>query len=317
MNLQAIAVPEAGSPPAGTEGRGASGAPNADAPENPRAAKRKEREEEAPPPLTHSQIQHALKERGEESLAQTLSDDGQRLKLILKLKAYGNCFPEAAVVLKDKSLDGMSMRELELLLNQVKFTVGARTSGIVTAEFASGGLELLELGLASNTSLMVDGPAVSLSSINNSADYQSLVKELTLEYADWIYTKPENRFMAYLAKAIYSVHKINQKAVEDGSQPSAKRMRGVPTAPEEREQLAAAVYEIPARQMSEVVLPALPPPPHVEAEVASSQGGTGAASANKDAQGFELPTNPPPKPAPKPVRAGQPVPGAPAARARK
>lgn len=156
-----------------------------------------------------------------------LSGEGElyRRKLILKLKSYATSFPDVCgELLKDKALENMDTRQLEVLLNEVKFTVGAKTSQIVTGAFSAQMLTLPQYLLAENTPLYVEGPALQLTNLAQSKDYQDLVKELTLEYADWVYQKPENRFLAYMANSIMTIHNINSQAIEKG-QPDPKVSR--------------------------------------------------------------------------------------------
>lgn len=226
MNYAAIAVPEVGA-------RGEQAAPSSKpAPRSkPPAAQTPSPDAPMPSPSDES-VKRLLeqppeKEKGEKMHGE-LSGEGEiyRRKLILKLKSYATSFPDVCgELLKDKGLENMDTRQLEVLLNEVKFTVGARTSQIVTGAFSSQILLLEQYLLAENTSLYVEGPSVQLTQLANSKDYQDLVKELTLEYADWIYQRPENRFFAFMANAVMTMHSVNSKAIENGAADPKKRKR--------------------------------------------------------------------------------------------
>jgi hypothetical protein len=120
--------------------------------------------------------------------------DLYRRKIILRLKGYAVSFPDlAGEILKSKSLEDMDTRQLEILLNEVRITVANKTSNIVTSKASDTLLTLGQYFLAENTALKVTGPKIQLLQITQNPDYQDLVKEMTLEYAEWVYQSPLNR----------------------------------------------------------------------------------------------------------------------------
>ncbi len=305
MNYDAIAVPALGrsataekATPA-TAGRGE----KRRAPEPPTD---KPAQRDVPNPAPSSSTEEAVRRlvdnggRGGEpsAHARDASADAEftRRRLILKLKAYATSFPDVAgELLKSKDLEAMDTRSLEILLNEVKFVVGAKTSSIVTGTLSGSALTIGQHLIAENTGLLVNGPRITLDAISNSKDYQDLVKELTLEYADWVYTSPVNRMMAYMAHSVMTIHNVNKVYKEkEGEQGPAKRQR-TESEPE------AAPAARPSPEV--VVLAAEDAPP-----------GRPAAPVAKGPDGFELPTTSPvppgatpqkppqapPKPAPRP-----------------
>ena len=134
-----------------------------------------------------------------------------RRRLILKIKAYSNAFPKlCGDMVKTKELEDMSLKQLAILLNEVKFTVGARTSGIVTAQGANGLVAFAQDMLKDQ--LELSGPVVELKQITQAQDFQDLTKELVLEYADWIHSSPLNRFLMYMGQSMAVIHKTNAAA---------------------------------------------------------------------------------------------------------
>jgi hypothetical protein len=120
--------------------------------------------------------------------------DLNRRKIILRLKGYAVSFPDlAGEILKTKSLEDMDTRQLEILLNEVRLTVANKTSNIVTSKASDTFLTLGQYFLEENTALKVAGPKIQLIQITQNPDYQDLVKEMTLEYAEWVYQSPFNR----------------------------------------------------------------------------------------------------------------------------
>lgn len=152
-------------------------------------------------------------------------------KLILKLRSYATAFPDICKdMVKNDVIESLEEGELSDLMDEVKFAVGAKTSGIVTGQVTAGLVHITKDILKEHTSLQVDGPACSLDQIIGAKDFKDLSTEVTLEYADWVYSKPENRLMAYLAQAVYTIHKVNQAemAKTGTAEPAAKRARVEP-----------------------------------------------------------------------------------------
>lgn len=209
-----------------------------------------------------------------------------RRRLILKLKAYGVAFSEiAGEILKSKNLEDMDTRSLEVLLNEVKFTVGTRTSGIVTSHVSDSFITIGQALLAKNTSLLVEGPAVQLSQVTNNKDYQDLVKEMALEYADWVYQKPENRFLAFMAHTVFTIDSINQDAVNKGA-PNPKRLK-VEEPPQQPAQPPPTTFTVEELPGAPAPVPPVGPPKPV--------------ALGKDAGGFEILADPPRTAKPKPT----------------
>lgn len=310
MNYAAIAAPEIGAKAHAPEKSATRAAPRDKAPQQPL-------QDPPGPPLDDGAARRLLEpppEKERDKMHGELSGEGElyRRKLILKLKSYATSFPDVCgELLKDKSLEHMDTRQLEVLLNEVKFTVGAKTSQIVTGLFSAQMLTLPQHLLAENTPLYVEGPAVQLNNLAQSKDYQDLVKELTLEYADWVYQKPENRFMAYMANSIMTIHNINSNAIERG-QPDPKltrkrkRVEEYEKAHEEKEEKEPE-KKMPRVEGVEVVeIPAETPVAVAKAAEASPK-----PAAPRDEFGYELPKGaappkPKPKPAPTPATGGRP-----------
>lgn len=306
MNLAAIAVPDIGATPSNTAAPQESGGRKRKTPEN--AATNKGPDAPIPPRADETSLKRLLGDIGEPEKgkkSQEADSEFHRRKIILKLKAYGSAFPEVAgEILKSKNLEDLDNRQLEMLLNEVKFTVGTRTSGIVTSKFSNTLLVAGGYLLTQNTSLKLDGPRIRLHDIAQSKDYQDLLKELTLEYADWVYSKPENRFAAYMADAIFNMHSINTAylAEQEGKvkEPEVKKRK----TEEEPEQVAEVAENVIILDAS-TVTNAIGPLPTAQTRIPTKAGVTNVAAKDKD--GFEMSAPPPPKakPAPRPAPAGR------------
>jgi len=150
------------------------------------------------------------------------SPDGllYRRKLILKIRSYATAFPkEVGHQVAAKDLENLGENQLESLLQEIKFTVGSRSTSIVTNQAAAVSLLVLEDWLKENMNKEVSGPEIRLSQLMNSEDCQYLVKELSLEYADFVYQRPEARMAMYLFNAVQTIDGINRKALEGAVKP--------------------------------------------------------------------------------------------------
>ncbi len=144
--------------------------------------------------------------------ASKLKKDLARRKKILKLKMWGANFA-----------DQLGMPELNMLEEVFRFTVASRTSGMVTDQSAASAVDFLSDGIRAYTGLKIDGPTISLKQLAASKDFSDLAKELTLEYADFLYTRPEARALMFLINGIYAVHTLNTDA--ESKPPPEKRQR--------------------------------------------------------------------------------------------
>lgn len=158
-------------------------------------------------------------------------------KTILKIKAWASAFPELlGEMLKDMDLEKLDLSRLESLLQQMMFTVATRTTGIVTFTGAESVLTVAEDVIDSHTSFHVKGPVAKLSNLSNDKNFQDLIKETTLYYADWVYSTPEKRLILYLMHQVMGIHKINSDikdriaendkvAAEKGAEEALERSR--------------------------------------------------------------------------------------------
>jgi hypothetical protein len=298
MDMAAIAVPEARAGEAPQEKRGTKRAREEPSPQ-PRAPRANSEQDDAVQRLLN-QPPADQQNRG--------SPEGEtefyRRKIILKLKAWGAAFSDiAGEILKSKDLETLDTRHLEILLNEVKFAVATRTSGIVTQGFAGTALVAGEGLISANTTLKVAGPAVKLQQLANTKDYQDLVKELTLEYADWIYQHPLNRFAAFMVHRVFTIHSINTAA--EAQEPAQKKQR---TEVEERTEQEAPTPTV----RPSVVIADDEAPPHQVAQVPVEGVHPGI---ERDESGFEVARQPEqrlrvtsavkPKPAPRHPPAGR------------
>lgn len=137
----------------------------------------------------------------------------EKTKLSLKIRAWASAFPgEVGDLVKGIDLDKADYSSLISLFNQIQFTVATRTTGIVSQAGVESGLEYGEVLLGATLGLSLSGPNAKLSSLKDDQNFRDLVKETTLYYADWIYSKPIYRLMWYTFQKGMTVHKINTGA---------------------------------------------------------------------------------------------------------
>jgi len=147
----------------------------------------------------------------------------ERRKKIMRVKNWCAAFKDAlGDFIKDKQLEKLSDEELEALLEECKFIVASKTTGIITDQTALSVVDWLEDGIKEHTSLKVAGPKISLKQLAASKDCTDLIKELSLEYADFIYQRPEYRMIFFLINGVYAIHKINEEAMSQSQPAPAK-----------------------------------------------------------------------------------------------
>lgn len=161
----------------------------------------------------------------------------ERRKKIMRIKNWCGGFRDAlGDFIKDKHLEKLSDTELDALLEECKFIVASKTTGLVTDQTALSVVDWIQDGLKEHTSLKVDGPKVSLKQLAASKDCMDLIKELTLEYADFVYQRPEYRMILFLVNGVYAIHALNKDAqhlaqsqkpdaLEQTQEPPPKRQR--------------------------------------------------------------------------------------------
>lgn len=205
MNYAAIAAPAPGSAPhAAADGGQAAPAPRP-APQAQPAA----------PQLGPIEREVMDKRAAAPSTAAKNQDFLYKRRLILKIRQYATAFPEeCGKQVSGKDLENLTEPDLECLMQEIKFTVGSRASSIVTNQMAGAGLVGLESVLKEKFAYEVAGPEIRLSQIMASEDCQYLVKELSLEYMDIIYTRPEIRAGVYLFNAVNTIDVINRRAID-------------------------------------------------------------------------------------------------------
>lgn len=268
MNYSAIAAPDLGLPPA-----------HAPAASNGPA-------KAAPPPKAAAPAQPAPRELltdGERQImdkhTSTDASSSQtymyRRKLILKIRSYATAFPkEVGHQVSAKDLENFGEAQLESLLAEIKFTVGSRSSSIVTNQTAGVGLIGLEGFLKDSWGKEVAGPAVRLSDLMQSEDCQYLIKELSLEYADIIYQRPELRAAVYLFNAVNTIDQLNRKALDDAVKPQpvppVGDKRKEPDTPVQQQPVAPQVprtdqaNDVHAVVIEELPVARMPPPKPAE-----------------------------------------------------
>lgn len=160
----------------------------------------------------------------------------ERRKKIMKIKNWCAGFRDVLEdFIKSKNLEKMSDAELDATMEECRFIVSARNTGLVTDQSAVSIVDWIEDGLTQHTSLKVAGPKVSLKQLAASKDCTDLIKELSLEYMDFVYQRPEWRALLFLVNGVYAIHSINKDAAEAGPktvapseapvEPAAKRAR--------------------------------------------------------------------------------------------
>lgn len=127
----------------------------------------------------------------------------ERRRLILKLRAYLSAFPEVLKpVLGNQDLEKITLKELKGLLLDVKFTVACKNMCKVNTWSAEGLLSILEGFLEAFTPIRAQG----LHTLALDPDFIDVVKEITLEHMDFMYSRPELRALFLICNKLCTLH---------------------------------------------------------------------------------------------------------------
>ena len=137
----------------------------------------------------------------------------EKRKLILEIRAWVSAFKKyVGEIVGVIDLEKQDYASLKSLLEQIKFTVATRTTGMVSEKIAQKGLPMLEL-LGGAMGWRLSGPKRSLTNMAiEDENFADLIKETTLDHAHWVYTKPLNRLLLYLSMTASAVHMENTMA---------------------------------------------------------------------------------------------------------
>jgi hypothetical protein len=127
----------------------------------------------------------------------------ERRKLILKLRTYLSAFPDILKsVIGQHDLEKLSLKELRGVLLDVKFTVACKNTCKVNTWGAEGLLALLEGFLEAFTPIRAQG----LHTLASDPDFIDVIKEITLEHMDFVYSRPEMRALFLICNKLCTLH---------------------------------------------------------------------------------------------------------------
>jgi hypothetical protein len=119
-------------------------------------------------------------------------------------------------VVKGKDLEKMAESTLDALSHECKWAVAAKNSSMVSDQTMLSLISFFgDLG-HEHFGINTEGPRISLKQLASSKDCSDLMKEVSLEYAQWVYQRPEMRLLFFLANGLYAVHSINTEALAKG-----------------------------------------------------------------------------------------------------
>jgi hypothetical protein len=132
----------------------------------------------------------------------------EKTKLVMKLKRYKEIYPK---ILEDfdlskMHLDTLSIGDLCLLLEEVKFTVGCRNSSEFFLKSCLTGLAVGENLTTKFTPLKVEGLTYILA---NDDDFKNTIQEIGLEYQDLTSAPPHIRLLYIVSKTAFALHNQN------------------------------------------------------------------------------------------------------------
>lgn len=265
MNYAAIAVPD--NTATSEMVRAKPAPPRADPSPKPRPEKR-QRPELPPRPMP---MEPAPKR------ARADVGDLERRKIIKRIRLAASWFPETAgEIVKSKNLEKLDIHQLQELEVEVRFDIGTSNSSLINTSVSQGALQVME-GMVTSAGFKVDGPTIRLSDLQKHPDYQSLLKELMLDFSDFVYESPWKRMGLFLLQSAAKVHAINNSA----AQPIAPPPTPTPPPAEHR--------EAPPPQPT-------PPAPRPPAQPAAPA----TVEIIVDGERVSIPIPPAPKPAPSP-----------------
>jgi hypothetical protein len=142
-----------------------------------------------------------------------------RRRQILKLRSYQAAFPELLKpILAPHDLEKLSTRELKQLLVDVKFTVACKNTCKVNTWGAEGALALLEGLLQTFTPIRAEG----LHMLASDPDFMDIIKEITLDHMDFVYSRPEIRALFLICNKLCTIHFAGPSSLPSPPQPLLK-----------------------------------------------------------------------------------------------
>jgi len=147
--------------------------------------------------IPESQIEHD-KDVDEEMFSQ------DRRRLILLIQFPINEFPERLRMFKKKDLEDLSKTELQSLLSEMQYTLGAKSN----VRAAVGGMTMA-IVMIEQLSVFTPLKLQGLSAITQNPDVIDDMKLIALKYTDLIHVEPEARLGMKILSAALGLHQIN------------------------------------------------------------------------------------------------------------
>ena len=131
----------------------------------------------------------------------------ERSKLVNKAKRYVELFPDYMESFDTSSFDIMSIEQLDKVIQQQKFIVGTRNSGQFLNRAFAGGVYATE---CMGPMLKMDLTGLSEAVMKN-PETDLLLKELSLEHEELVYTSPALRITMLLGMSMQQVNQYNKQ----------------------------------------------------------------------------------------------------------
>lgn len=131
----------------------------------------------------------------------------QKRKYIEKINLYVKNFPEYLTHFDLNNLNTKSLQEVEMLADEVKFTVGCRNSSQQLEGFFIVGSTLIE-NLGPMLGLQTKGLTGMLVNKTN----LDTVKEIGIEMSEMVYTEPHIRLTQMILMTTLACHRNNRSA---------------------------------------------------------------------------------------------------------
>lgn len=134
----------------------------------------------------------------------------EKTKLIIKLRRYKEIYPKKLEEfdLSRTHLDTLTYRDLELLLEEIKFVIGSRNSAEFFLKTSLTGIAVGEKLIGSYTPLKVDGLTFILS---QDEDFKNTIEEIGLEYSEISSMPAHIRLMYIISKTAFMLNAQNMQ----------------------------------------------------------------------------------------------------------
>lgn len=165
------------------------------------------------PEATENKPQPAPEQKEFANIMGKTGDPAKR-GVILKIQRYFQAFPSQTSSFRSKSLESMSVLELEKVLEEVRISVSTQNGGNFYKQMGLAGLNVLET-VGSGVGLRLNGLTQSLAM---DQAFDDIMKEISAEFGGVTYLKPQYRLLLLIGQRAYAIHALNSLTADQKTQ---------------------------------------------------------------------------------------------------